>query len=134
MHATTTQLHHDARADDISCQMTGNPGFTGHHPAPRSLPRSTALAGILLALALTGGCSAYLEEPVAEWREPLGEAFHAQREQQRLNPAPVDASPVTGLDGQAVERSMKVYRQGEDKKQENGNTFQFKFGNAKSKQ
>ena len=29
---------------------------------------------------------------------------------------------------------MKVYRQGEDKKQENGNTFQFKFGNAKSKQ
>jgi hypothetical protein len=28
---------------------------------------------------------------------------------------------------------MKVYRQGEDKKQENGNTFQFKFGNDKSK-
>lgn len=138
MHATTTHLRHCVQPDRTSCRAPGVTGFR-HPQSPvqgrvsQSLFRYATLPGLLLALILTGGCTAYLDEPVAEWREPLGEAFHAQREQQRLNPAPVETSPVTGLDGQAVERSMKVYRQGEDKKQENGNTFQFKFGNDKSK-
>lgn len=100
-------------------------------PAMRAAVTTRVFATALTALLLSGCTTGYFAEPVPEWREPLGEAFHAQREGQRLNPAPVESEPVTGLDGQAAERSMKVYRQGEEKKEE-ANTVNFKFGNPKS--
>lgn len=98
--------------------------------SPALLPLFTVIRvlSVLTVLSILAGCAGPSKDsPISEWTFTQGEAFRAQRDAQRLNPAPADDDPVIGLDGRVGERVMKAMREGE-KKPDEGNTLRFKIG------
>jgi hypothetical protein len=95
---------------------------------PPALRPLLAVICILTALSVLAGCAGPSKDsPISEWTFTQGEAFRAQRDAQRLNPAPADDDPVIGLDGRVGERAMKNMRDGE-KKTDESNTLRLKIG------
>ena len=74
--------------------------------------RSSAIAGFLIVLVISLGCSSRpLEE---DW----GTAYDLTKQAQVLNPdAGQSADPVTGFDGTAASGNMKKYKKSFEKQQ-----------------
>ncbi len=97
-------------------------------PALRPLLAVICVLTSLAVLSALAGCAGPSKDsPISEWTFTQGEAFRAQRDAQRLNPAPADDDPVIGLDGRVAERAMKNMRDGE-KKTDESNTLRLKIG------